>query len=443
MFLPIEVRSLILGFVTDTGTLLDLVVSSSYFHEAYLTARAAILSSVLENQYGRSVLGEALLVVRADILSPRRPGNTSEHRNDERRRQIIFLLDRYRRDNAIHQMPLGQKDSDASPFITLPFSFPEALKILHLLTYLDGFVDEMSADYWDRVDPYSTHSPPTPTLSTFERSRFIRAGCRFQACCHLFGSRESPPFKPTKDSQELDDFEPVEVLSTFFALFPPWEYEEIACFHEYLEGHYLEMLKEANDDIYDGPRRSDGEVPRHHVVQGPEREGLRRATIRNHGELAFCITSEKTDTYVKLGVGFRSFYSRQCLPTLGFGFYDKVVGQDHGERAYSLSCQLDNAQYVSFADVSMLYNSTEIDLVYPADIYAQPSRGGLGQGLPVMKQATAAWIWARTRNDRATTYDNMPTMLSLRDWGFVFWDSNRSEKGHLPHEDPTLQQHVI
>ena len=278
VYLPIEVRSTILGFVTDLDTLHNLVLSSSLYHEAYVSARGSILSLVLRNRYSIPLIGEALLVIRSENLYPRAPTKP------ERRDKVIALLDQYRRDRQIHELSPTQSDVMNHYFLNFPLSPLEILRVARFLYRTEAFVNEISADLWPRalVDPNKCSNGLE--LSPMERVRFLRAACRFQTFCTLFGAKELSSKKNYEEGTFSEDFGYDEVHSLFFLLFPPWEFEEIACIHDYLMDKYFDFLLAGNDDIYDGSLSSESEIPRK-FVRRRSTESARVRSIEAFGRL--------------------------------------------------------------------------------------------------------------------------------------------------------------
>lgn len=138
MQLPLEIRTLILSHFDDVPTLFDAIEPSKVFAEALNLDRAGVLSKALQNHYPVSLIGEALLVVRVEALYPKDDSAL------ECRQEVTCLLDSYRRDRRINQLPSTRADAARNDFVSFPLRCSEALDVDLLLAKAAVLAEELA-----------------------------------------------------------------------------------------------------------------------------------------------------------------------------------------------------------------------------------------------------------------------------------------------------------
>lgn len=219
----------------------SLALTSRGFNQAYHGACES-LSYALKRQHGLPLIGDDLLVLRSAQLHAK-----SDITAKKRRSQVIALLDRYRCDLGLHGIGTTQYDVCHS-FASLPLTFREATQLVDLFTRLHGFVQDMAHELERKASSVGSRNSldegaQLGTLTPLEQQRFLRACCRYQTYCHLFGARTPIQLDISYDHWPLSQhFDPETIYSLYFSIFPPWEVEEIACIYDYLVQLYIACL---------------------------------------------------------------------------------------------------------------------------------------------------------------------------------------------------------
>lgn len=239
----------------------------------------------------------------------------------------------------------------------------------------------------------------------------MRAACRLQAFCGLFGARELSS-KARIQADKLmeisycEEFDLDERYKLFSGLFSPWEVEEMACISDYLELQYRHLLRSGVDEIFDGDTSQLDEIP--HAFDPEKVSQETRAQF--------------LDDY---GVGQRSYEGHPRLVSLGPVFFGKVMSTiDVVARNYLLSCQLDGSSYTSIRQMLHEFEGLDQGLLYPGEIYQEYPAGATRKGLPRIKCPSAGWTMTR---GLLTTDDSVrpPGMLAEGVMGTVFRHKDR------------------
>jgi hypothetical protein len=185
--LPTEVQQVIMSASTDACSLRSLVLSCSTLYCSFKEADSLIISQVLHNEIGSSVLPEAALTLR----SPRRPPKY------DKEFQNHFLVPR-----------------QLSP---QTWKLSEAVRMSKTAFYIRFF----ATDYIERVRYKWPDDVVFPSQAEIERVE--RAFYRFEIYCTMF-----------RYGQANYRFDISEQRRLFFSHFSPWENEQLACIHDYL-----------------------------------------------------------------------------------------------------------------------------------------------------------------------------------------------------------------
>ncbi|KAK6422932.1 hypothetical protein LTR95_016616 [Oleoguttula sp. CCFEE 5521] len=210
--LPTELRISVLERCADLDDLRSLAGSCTAYHQAYLSARAPILSLVLKRITG-PWLEDLVLMVEAGTL-------TQTFNWAEKQEPVIALLDRYRRGTLADWHGTNTK----SQFAPNIFSLEQCLSLVQAIRMVDWTCDRICRQYASKL---SDDSAPTITPSSIERIRLSRAICRYKAFCALMPS-----------ACQSTTWNADAACDVFLRIFPTWEIEEIACIYEFLQYEY-------------------------------------------------------------------------------------------------------------------------------------------------------------------------------------------------------------
>ncbi|KAJ3543274.1 hypothetical protein NM208_g3654 [Fusarium decemcellulare] len=211
--LPPEVLSLILHHVDSPRNLYHFISASPASFRVFSQSRKRILSSVIKNALPGQSVQHALAVLQAPSVS---------------RSQVHPFLDKY----------FGSTSS---------FDFPtnEAglLQLYHLynrISYLlDGFLKSVQELGFDE-------SVLRPSLT--ERTRLQRAFLRFELYSRVFPRRWIDPYPSAEEASRREYQHPAsQQFSLFLANLTPWEAEEMACIQLYFSCLIDKFIDERGD----------------------------------------------------------------------------------------------------------------------------------------------------------------------------------------------------
>ncbi|KAG2420393.1 hypothetical protein HFD88_005194 [Aspergillus terreus] len=349
--LPAELRIQILEEIPDISSLHSLVEASPAFRTTYLRTRKTILHQLSTRQYGLVDLAEPLAAVDSEGLHAEAPGT---------KEAIIALLDRRRR------------HPEESRETRLP-SETQSIQLLQLYKKLELVLQTCCAQLLQQN--------PTASLTAPERGRILRALCRLQTYCNIFGAREWVEPQPSMQDRVLDpsllkrrsttwhrQFTIDEVWDLFFRTMPPWEVEEFGCVWTLIRQQYVHLFSAIAKDF---PRNS----PQWRALR-PASMPLDPSELFNNPENEYSIAD----------------YDDYCnhLVSLGPCFLAKVLQQQtEDDRRRLLACNSIPAKS-SFMDLIRVV-SQPLPLLPPADRYEVQNIGGILPTLPPLNQPAPAW----------------------------------------------------
>lgn len=234
--LPTELRILILKSLPNEQSLEDLIHASPLYHDTYCLAKKDILHDLVQRQYGLVDIAEPLAALQSEGLHAEVP----QHKT-----QITTLLDRLR----CHRESSLPTSAGIRPI-------PESMRLLHLyqkLRYLlRAYCARAPCPPWADPEAWQQNLPLRPSAS--EKARILRALCRLQTYCNIFGSREwtdpstdtaldpaSPSCKQTS-STWYRNFTIDQMWSLFFGGMPTWEVEEFGSVWVFMRNEYTHIF---------------------------------------------------------------------------------------------------------------------------------------------------------------------------------------------------------
>ncbi|KAK1147327.1 hypothetical protein N8T08_001404 [Aspergillus melleus] len=242
--LPTELRILILKSLPDQQTLDNLIRASPLYHDTYCLAKKGVLHELVHRQYGLVDLEEPLAALHSEGLH----AEVSQHKA-----QITTLLDRLR----------CHRESSMPPSAEIR-AIPESRRLLHLsqkLRYLlRAYCARAPCPPWADPEAWQQTLPLRPSAS--EKARILRALCRLQTYCNIFGSREwtdpstdsaldptvSPSCKHT-GSTWYRNFTIDQMWSLFFGGMPTWEVEEFGSVWVFMRNEYTHLFNQITREI--------------------------------------------------------------------------------------------------------------------------------------------------------------------------------------------------
>lgn len=247
--LPTELRILIIQQLPDVQSLKSLVHASPIYYNTYALSKKKLLHDILQRQYGLVDLAEPMAALRSQGLHADVPANRNE---------IVTLLDRRRRHG---ELPVSEN---------APTDMEECLQLSHFyrqLEYLlNVYCSQATCPPGVTQETWEQNRPINP--SNTEKARILRALCRLQTYCNIFGAREwseeqqhatdvsSPSqsrFFKRRSSSWYRNFNLHEMWSMIFGTMPPWEVEEFGCLWVFLQQQYTEIFSEIAQEF---PRNS-------------------------------------------------------------------------------------------------------------------------------------------------------------------------------------------
>lgn len=215
--LPLELQVLILASAPDFATLRDLVHASPVYHRAYASAKAIILSALIQTQQVPGTEVDSLGV----LLSLDYADGMQDHLHE-----VIAFLDRYR-----HARGRGRWVNNKNPPLPvrwrpLQTDIDDLITVVKFQNLTEYLTDQYLDMEFQNTRYGSIKTGGKITISLEERMRIHRAIYRLQIYYNLFGSVES-----TSRMQIHNLFGGPwncrAIWWLFFQTFPRWEHQEM------------------------------------------------------------------------------------------------------------------------------------------------------------------------------------------------------------------------
>jgi hypothetical protein len=233
--LPAELRIHILKSMPDVETLHDLIEVSATYRNTYRFSQRSILDRLVREHYGAVGLEEPIMAIQSAGL------HAEESANKQR---IIEVLDRQRISHSI----LSKLDpSDSIDLLHLHQTFQ---------TLLDTF--ESHGKPSRQIESLGRQHTATLRLSPTENGRILRALCRLQTYCNIFGAREWSEsaddlsilsISKRRSSTWYKSFTIHEMWRLCFGSMAPWEVEEFGSVWVLMRNEYKRMFDEIQQEF--------------------------------------------------------------------------------------------------------------------------------------------------------------------------------------------------
>ncbi|KFY03662.1 hypothetical protein O988_01336 [Pseudogymnoascus sp. VKM F-3808] len=215
--LPIELQVLILASAPDFATLRDLVHASPVYHRAYTSAKAIILSALIQTQQVPGTEVDSLGV----LLSLDYADGMQDHPAE-----VIAFLDRYR-----HARGRGRWVNTKNPPLPvrwrpLQTDIDDLIVVVKSQNFTEYLTDQFLEMEVQNRRCGSIKAGGKITISSEERLRNHRAIYRLQIYYNLFGIAESTSLMQTDNIFQCPS-PSREIWALFFQTFPPWEHQEM------------------------------------------------------------------------------------------------------------------------------------------------------------------------------------------------------------------------
>ncbi|EAL87119.1 hypothetical protein KXW98_008972 [Aspergillus fumigatus] len=235
--LPAELKIHILKSMPDVETLHDLIRVSAAYRSTYRLSQRSILDRLVREHYGAVGLEEPIMAIRSAGL----------HAEDSANKQrILEVLDR-------------QRVSDSVPSKLNP---SDSIDLLHLHQKFQTILNSLCshARRPSQAEPLPQQQNAPLQLSSTEKARILRALCRLQTYCNVFGAREwiepaddicrssTSPCKRTS-STWYKNFTIHEMWRLCFGSLAPWEVEEFGSVWVLVRNEYKRMFDEIRQEF--------------------------------------------------------------------------------------------------------------------------------------------------------------------------------------------------
>ena len=211
-----EIKQSIFSLLPDVPTLRSAALTCTSFYHTFFDAESILLSKVLQNQIHPDLFTDAFAVFRS---SGQGPAAYTWSRENARTLLTIYDSDRF---SCLNQHK---------------WNFQEALSLSSIHIKVQQFADEFTSSALPLLLEGISQDSRMVEASLTERHRIERTFYRFELYCNLFRTREPTYRKPSRSRTTVI---PVETVSPrdqrdiFFARFPVWENEQLACIRDYL-----------------------------------------------------------------------------------------------------------------------------------------------------------------------------------------------------------------
>ena len=356
VFLPHEIRVAIFSYLPDVSSVKALALTCSYFLHTFRSVKWIVLDSVLRAQIDPELWSLAIMVLSSSRLEP------------WSRKGVFRCLTQHYDERGLSQC-----------------TGLEALYLSELHKHVQFFAADFASSILDPV--YQVEASPR------EIRRFERAFYRFELYCNLFRRR--------KGCGE-ERFSAQEQRSYFFARYPPWENEQLACVHDYL---FEQLSLGMYSDIFQHDPR---------MLTGP----------------AFNDVAEHDVLWGKLGIPYANDHDepdniwKEHYLSLGLDYlYRAATAANYDDRYKLVSPNLGSDELFLF---NGLKSQDEDDDVLVIAFNTEEQYKYLKEHLAVDDDNDPfhVWRWAHADSTKACLYfgDGKGT---LRSSGYVMWDLDR------------------
>ena len=218
--LPPELKQAIFSLLPDVLSIPAIILTCSVLSRAFLDAESLILTRILQRQIHSNIAFEAYLALNSSQLDL----------SFRTLKEEPWDLDKVRK-------LLENCDGNRSSSLDQRWRLRDALALSKLHEHVQFFTDRfassaLSIDPTGEVLSFSESQPSVTELHRIQRTFY-----RFEIFCNLFREREhkgrdsvSKILNPNTEA----GLSPKEKQTLFFARFPPWENEQLACIRDYL-----------------------------------------------------------------------------------------------------------------------------------------------------------------------------------------------------------------
>ena len=180
-------------FLPDIASLKSIRLTCSSFYCTYADAESVILNGILCSQIGSAMMPMALILSKAYDIPPWSEPEVLDY---------LSHLHEYR----ARKLPMM-------------WTFPNALRVSQLHYHVEYFANDFA------TEKLASEAQPRPSIQ--EEHRIQRTLYLWELFCILYRTQSQDPF-----SQMVSVGQRRGIL---FPKFAPWEHEQMACIHEYIE----------------------------------------------------------------------------------------------------------------------------------------------------------------------------------------------------------------
>ena len=323
--------------------------------------------------------------------------------------------------DALRALRACQQDPQVTE-TTTSFSFVEVEQFCRLWHPHDYFINSLMAYFSANLDTQfgnkeQSSASETVTdltresLSAVELARVQRAMLRYSTFQCMM-----------KDSLSKDVPGFIRHLASF-GLHTPWEMEEVVCVHQFILERLQDVIKKVEDYFVDSVRAEEQKSTSRYL---PENPGGPFCLESEEAELPFF---EQGDYFFTKRQKYKQRKTLQHLSSLGFPFVRSLLNASPDLQKY----------IIVKSDHDFRWGLTKFlvprspDLGIFEDEYASwLSKRLLESEGDDLQKRNLAWLWAhRNRPDASYCWR---CNRDVRDWGYVFWDSDRLRRWGIVNE---------
>ncbi|KAK0648647.1 hypothetical protein B0T16DRAFT_117916 [Cercophora newfieldiana] len=381
--LPAEIRRSILFCIDDLEDLRAMVLASRAYRAQYLLERKRYLCQTLKASLG-TVLVDAYAVQDAtstpytspeDVRSFLKTYATMHITPRQTRPSTRFVLEDHATESDVVSM--------AAFYRGCMRTLPETFVTLFHQTFKPQF--------------------EACTLSATERLRLLRGLYRFHLYCILFGNvpfaQENPKALDSRRGATCRDLSSEDKMEMFFLTFPPWEAEEIASIHCVIQLEYDSVLDKVKEDFH-----------------------------RDHSRFSYW-----NDMYTPPGAWpyptCQDDYA-EGMPSRGIQVFHQILTSNSHDKLVELVDKYSVRAYNFFQDAVNDNGNLEIEEV-------DDDQAVISFTYDTEERAPLAWVRMAKGIYRADGFGNQ-VPDNLKEWGIVFWDSERLDRANLDDDEYAL-----
>jgi hypothetical protein len=389
--LSTELLCIILAQLDSLQDLYSAVCASTSTYKAFQGARHATLSSVIRNIIWPNVIPDALFALRACAPDPQ----------------------------ATEVLPMSLVEAEQLCHLWHSHEYFVKRLVAYFMTNLNA---QLKAEQPSGANVTKLYFPQDP-LAPREVARVRRALLRYSAFQSIISN---PLFEDREEAASRQ-------VASLFAIYAPWEIEEVACVYQYISNRLEDVIQNVEDHFVSRVQLTEQKSSSTYLPCGPKGSlGLQsmqaEAPFFEHDNWIFTKDEKRYQRQILTHLGSLGLPFLRSLFEAGPDSQKDIITENHDYLIWDLGAALAQRPH-----------QTGIFKTEDDDWLSGKVLGFEGDRL---EKRNLAWLWAHQNRPEASFFWRCNT--DLREWGYIFWDSDRLQRcGILNEARPSFDKHEL